>query len=88
MAPRLINNQAVNQANNELELYLQSYILNNYTEQMYRDQTIGIYDILRNVYHIQHPNLIVQRNDIQTYRGVLLLYTRQIPLFELVAIGI
>ena len=80
---RLPNNNNIN-----LELYLQDYILHNYTEEMYRDQTIVMFEVLNNRYGIQHPDNLIQLNGINSYRDVLLLYTRQVPLFELVAIGI
>ena len=93
MVPRLNNDNNNNMLRNNnnninLELYLQDYILHNYTEEMYRAQTIDMFGILNNRYGIQHPDNLIQLNDINSYRDVLLLYTRQVPLFELVAIGI
>jgi len=85
MAPRLNDD---NYRGNDIERYIQEYTLNNYTEEMYRDQTIDMYDTLSNIYHIQHPNNLIQLNNINSYRNVLILYTRQVPLFELEAFGI
>jgi hypothetical protein len=85
MAPRLNDD---NYRGNNVERYIQEYTLNNYTEEMYRDQTIDMYDTLRNIYHIQHPNNLIQLDNINSYRNVLILYTRQVPLFELEAFGI
>ena len=82
------DNRLPNNNNMNLELYLQDYIINNYTEEMYREQTINMFEILNNRYGIQHPDNLIQLQDINSYRDVLLLYTRQVPLFELVAIGI
>ena len=85
MAPRINDD---NYRGNEVERYIQDYTRNNYTEEMYRDQTITMYDTLRNHYHIQHPNNLIQLNNINSYRNVLILYTSQIPLFELEVFGI
>ena len=90
----LLNNQRNNQVNNhnqvnnqqQIQQFLQQYIDVGYTEERYRQHTEDIFEVLRNIYQIESPAVLV--NGLNSYRAVLVRYANDIPLFELEAFGL
>jgi hypothetical protein len=81
------NNQLNNQnQNQQIRNFLQEYIDIGYTEEMYREQTQDMFEVLRNTYQIESPNVLANR--LNSYRAVLVTYANNVPLFELEAFGL
>jgi len=88
------NNQVNNQVNNhnqvnnqqQIQEFLQLYIDVGYTEERYRGQTQEMFQVLRNMYQIESPAILVNR--LNSYRAVLARYANDVPLFELEAFGL
>ena len=74
--------------NNEqaIQDYLQMYVQHDYTEQMYRDQSLEIFRVLNRMYAIEHPEIAARV--LNSYRAVIGVYARIIPLFELEGFGL
>jgi hypothetical protein len=81
------NNNQLNNHNQQEQIlnFLQQYIDDGYTEEMYRTHTEDIFRVLRNFYQMENPTVLVNR--LNSYRFVLVRYANDIPLFELEAFG-
>jgi len=74
--------------NNEqaIQDYIQMYVQHDYTEEMYRDQSLEIFRVLNRMYAIEHPEIAARV--LNSYRAVIGVYARIIPLFELEGFGL
>ena len=74
--------------NNEqaIQDYIQMYVQHDYTEEMYRDQSLEIFRVLNRIYAIEHPEIAIRV--LNSYRAVIGVYARIIPLFELEGFGL
>jgi hypothetical protein len=80
------NNQLNNHnQNQQIRDFLQQYIDVGYTEEMYREHTEEIFEVIRNTYQIESPTVLANR--LNSYRAVLVTYANNVPLFELEAFG-
>ena len=73
--------------NNEQAIreYLHMYVQHDYTEQMYREQSLEIFRVLNRIYAIEHPEIAARV--LNSYRAVIAVYARVVPLFELEGFG-